>query len=87
MLGPAIVELSTVLLERTIGVLLRGEKQLRQMLTAQDIEDEACEHQRKNDSGYVEDATEALPSSSLGVEKYLSIEHFVYAIQYKSYGS
>ena len=81
------IELSAVLLERPIGVLLIREEQFGQMLTAQHIEDERGEDQRGDDSGHVKDATEALPSSSLGIEKYLSIEHFVYAIQYESYGS
>ena len=56
-----------VLLQRAIVVLLIGEKQPGQMLTAQDVEDESCEDQRGDDSGHVENATEALPSGSLGV--------------------
>ncbi len=69
------VELGAILLQRTIGVLLGGQKQFGQVLTAQDIEDESCQNQRGNDSGYVQNAAQALPSSSLGVKEYLSIGH------------
>ena len=64
-----------MLLECAIVVLLVGQEQFRQMLTAQDIEDESCENQRGDDSGYVKNAAEALPSGSLGVKEYLSIGH------------
>jgi hypothetical protein len=53
----------------------RGQKKLRQMLSAQDIEDETGEHQRGSYGRYVQDAPQPLPSLALGVEKYLFIWH------------
>ena len=76
MQGSAVkVELTAILLQCTICVFLRGEKEPRQMLSPQDVEDESCEDQRGDDSGYVKNAAKALPSGSLGIKEYLSIRH------------
>jgi hypothetical protein len=45
------------------------------VLTAQDVEDERSHDQRDDDGRHIEDASEALPSLALGVEKYLLIWH------------
>ena len=75
-------------LQCPVGVLLGGQQQFRQVLAAEYIEDKAGEHERGDDRRDVEYAAEALPSGSLGIEKYLFIGHRrFYGIQYESYGS
>ncbi len=63
------------ILKAPIGVLLAGEKELGQMLPAQDIEDKDGEHERRDNCRDVEDTAEAFPPGSLGVKEYLSIGH------------
>ena len=76
MRGPAImVELRAVLLECAVSVLLGREEQPRQTLTPQNVENKSCKDQCGDDRGDIQNATEALPSGSLGVKEYLSIEH------------
>jgi hypothetical protein len=75
-------------LQCPVGVLLSREQQLGQRLATEYIEDEASKYKRGNDRGDVEYAAQALPSCSLGIEKYLFIEHRkCLGIQYESYGS
>jgi hypothetical protein len=52
-----------------------GQQQPGQALIAEDIEDEAGENERGEDSGGIKDAAQSLPTLALGVEKYLSIRH------------
>jgi hypothetical protein len=58
-------------------VVVPGDRkqQLRQALKAQNIEDEAGQHQGKNYRGNVKNAAKALPSLALRVEEYLTIGH------------
>ena len=58
-----------------VVVLGDGQQQLRQVLIAEDVEDENGQNERGEDGGCVEDAAQALPTLSLGVEKYLLIRH------------
>jgi hypothetical protein len=80
-------------------MLRHRKQQLWQALTSKHVEDETSQDQRSDDGRDVEDSTEALPSLSLRIKKYLFIEHglsrfhtretveTVYAIQYESYGT
>ncbi len=62
-------------LQSPVGVLLRGQQQPGQVLAPEYIEDKAGEHERGYDRRDVEYTAQALPSGSLGIEKYLFIEH------------
>jgi hypothetical protein len=51
------------------------QSQLWKMLVAQNIENKARKNQRGQNGGCVEDAAQALPTLSLGVEENLAIGH------------
>jgi hypothetical protein len=68
-------------------MLLGGQQQSGQALSAEYIEDKAGEHERGYTRRYVEYAAEALPSGSLGIEKYLFFGHCCFYGIHESYGS
>jgi hypothetical protein len=60
-----------------VVVLGNGQQQLRQALKAKNVENEAGQHEGKDDRGNVENAAKALPSLALRVEEYLTVGHAV----------
>lgn len=76
MLGSRIVVSRGAILQAFKGVPLRRQHEFLQMLSAEHIEDEAGQNERRNNCRDIKYAAQALPSCSLGVEKYLFIEHF-----------
>ena len=79
--------LGTVL-QTLVRVLLGGQQQFGQVLSAEYIEDKDREHEGGHYGRDIQNAAEAFPSGSLWIEKYLFIGHRrLYGIQYESYGS